>query len=408
MATYEFQAIDAAGQLTTGQLESASVQQALVELESRGLTVQSIGLASAFATREESHGAGVASDSDASISAEDGIEERALRSHIAAVLEISQQLVPALEAYARELPFGRQRRQLQSMCGVVASGNSERAAAALVESPEYWIPLLTAATSSNDPAQMLESFLSESRRVDEIRQQWWLTLAYPVALACLALLVMVGLSIFVIPEFGKIFEEFGLQLPKLTLVILSVALLLSSWRGLVAAAILLAIVAFMLLLYYRWPVARVGWWSDRLRLPFGRRSALARFSSFTADLVEAGVNTSDALRIAGFTVNHSRLQLAAWRLATELEKHGNRRSEVAAVPLTAAVNYALATDVPSTTRVRLLRDISACHAERVRVGLSWTSGIVEPLGICLVGVVVGTVVVALFLPLVKLVEGLSG
>jgi type IV pilus assembly protein PilC len=383
------------------------VQQALVELESRGLTVQSIGLDSAFATPQESQSTG---DRRAvsGPSTDDDIESRALRSHIATILEQSQRILPALEAYAQELPSGRQWRQMQSMCRVLASGSSERAAAALVESPEYWIPLLSAATSSSEPGQMLDSFLSESRRVDDIRQQWWLTLAYPVALACLAVLVMVALSIFVIPEFGKIFEEFDLELPKLTLLILALSRLLSSWRGLAVAAIVLGIVAVGLLLYRRWPVSRVGWWSDRLRLPFGRRSALARFSSFTAELIEAGIKIPDALRIAGYTVNHSRLQQAAWRMANELEVPGSRRNGGAPLPLTASVNHALSADLPDSTRVRLLRDISANHAERVRVGLSWTSGIVEPLGICLVGLVVGLVVIALFLPLVRLIHGLSG
>jgi type IV pilus assembly protein PilC len=297
---------------------------------------------------------------------------------------------------------------MQAMCRVLASGSSERAATALVEAPEYWIPLLSAATSAADCGQMLESFLSESRRVDEIRQQWWLTLAYPAVMTGLAVLVMVALSLFVIPEFGKIFDEFGLELPGITLLTLNAAHFLSSWFGLVFVAILLGIVALLLLAFSRWPVSRVGWWTDKLRLPFGRRSALARFSSFTADLVEAGIKVPDALRIAGFTVNQSRLQRAAWRLANQLEVPGKHRIDVAPLRLMESVNYALSADLPSSSRVRLMRDISACHAERVRVGLSWTSGIVEPLGICFVGFVVGMVVIGLFLPLVKLVEGLSG
>jgi type II secretory pathway component PulF len=57
--------------------------------------------------------------------------------------------------------------------------------------------------------------------------------------------------------------------------------------------------------------------------------------------------------------------------------------------------------------VRLLREISSCHADRIRTGLSWTSGIIEPIAILVVGCAVGFTVLALFIPLVKLVEGLS-
>jgi type II secretory pathway component PulF len=61
----------------------------------------------------------------------------------------------------------------------------------------------------------------------------------------------------------------------------------------------------------------------------------------------------------------------------------------------------------ATSRIRLLREISACHAERGRLRLSWASGIIEPITICIVGIVVGLTVLALFLPLVKLIEGLT-
>ncbi len=174
------------------------------------------------------------------------------------------------------------------------------------------------------------------------------------------------------------------------------------------AVLLLAAVALWLLLNRRFPASRLGWWSDQLRLPLGRRSAVARFSRFMADLLDAGLSMPDALRIAGFTVNHSRLQRSAWRMANQLETTRRYSESLQPLPLTTTMFHALSADVSAPTRVRLLRDISACHAERVRIGLSWASGIVEPLGIVFVGFVVGTVVLALFIPLVKLIEGLSG
>jgi type IV pilus assembly protein PilC len=408
MAIYYFQAIDSAGQPVAGELDAASVQQALVELEGRGLTVQSIGLSPAPAAAHATDDSAQGRPSTPHPPVRENAEQEVLRSHIGTILDRGRTIVPALEAYAQELPAGRSRRQMQSVCRVLLRGDTDQATAALVQSPEYWIPLLSAATSSSDPGQILDAFLSESRRTDEIRQQWWLTLAYPIALACLAALVMVGLSVFVIPEFATIFEDFDLELPELSKWVLNVASWLSNWRGLLVAAIVLVFVGIVLLLIRRYPASRFGWWSDRLRLPFSRRSAIARFSQFMSDLLEAGVGVPDALRIAGFTVNHSRLQRSAWSLANQLDMTGNRAERIKPHALTTAVSYALSADMSATARVRLLRDISTCHAERVRIGLSWTSGIVEPLGICFVGLVVGVVVLALFLPLVKLIEGLSG
>jgi type II secretory pathway component PulF len=400
MATYHYHATDVAGQPVDGDLEAENVQQALAELERRGLSLQSIAVASASPTapRESKPTGPVGSR----------VESEILRSHLATTLERGRTIQPAIRAYAEELPPGRQRRQLKSMCSVLENGDATQAAESLAQSPEFWIPLLSSATASPDPAQVLNTFLAESERTDEIRQQWWLTLAYPIALAGLALAVFVALSVFVIPEFGRIFEDFDLELPGLTQFVLELASWFSSWQGLASVALLMAAAAVLLLLNRWLPAARFGWWSDRLRLPFGRRSAMARFSRFTADLLDAGVSTSDALRIASFSVNHSRLQQSAWRLANELETTGKSTDRIDPLPLSTTVFLAMAGDVSTETRVRLLREISACHAERVRIGMSWASGIVEPLGICFVGCVVGTVVLALFIPLVKLIEGLSG
>jgi type IV pilus assembly protein PilC len=155
------------------------------------------------------------------------------------------------------------------------------------------------------------------------------------------------------------------------------------------------------------PVWAFNWPTKRVRLPFGRRTSIARFARFTADLIESGVGLPDALRIAGFTVHRSQMQRAAWRLANELESTDRFSQRDFERPLTASVAYALAADMPTESRVRLLREISNSHADRTNINLSWASGIVEPIAIFAVGLVVGLTVMGLFLPLVKLVEGLT-
>jgi type II secretory pathway component PulF len=211
----------------------------------------------------------------------------------------------------------------------------------------------------------------------------------------------------VIPDFRGIFVEFNLELPGLTRWMLAVSDWLSSW-GLLTIAALLILFALSLLNSRRLlPSSAFAWLGDRFRPSFGRRTAVARFTRFTADLLDAGVNMPDALRIAGFTTSRSGLQRAAWRLASDLESGAHVAQRSYQRPLTATVLRAITADMPTASRIRLLREISSCHAERVRVGLSWTSGIIEPMAIVLVGLVVGLTVLALFVPLVKLVEGLS-
>jgi type IV pilus assembly protein PilC len=404
MATFQYQAFDAEGKSVSDDIEAESVGQAIVAIEARGLTVQSIGVATAAAPR---NGAGFsAAHSGGEQTAALKVEREVLQSHMATLFERGRPLLPALAAYAEELPSGRQRRRLLAVCRTLENGDQDAAAAALAEMPEYWIPLLGAATSSSDSGRVLDEFFSESQRTVELRQQWWLTLAYPVVLILLTGFVLVGLSMFVIPEFAKLFAEFDLNIPVFTRVILTTSSWLASWEGLVVALLSFGFIALLLNLDRILPARLAGLGS--LRPPFGRRIAIARFARFTADLLEAGVSVPDALRIAGFAVRKAPMQQSAWQLANNLESIAADAQLRPSRWLTATVTHALTANLPTSSRVRLLREVSANHADRVNSALSWTFGIIEPICICLVGFAVAMVVLALFSPLVMLIEGLSG
>jgi type IV pilus assembly protein PilC len=405
MPLFRYHALDADGKPVSGDLETDGVYQAVTELQARGLRVQSIVPATSTAEPDASAKRPAAPPLRGFYA--DSVERPVLQSHMATILERGRTILPALRAYADEMPSGWQRRQLSSVCNVLERGDTAQATAALAELPECWIPLLSAATSSPDPGHVLEEFLAESRRADELRQKWWLTLAYPLVLVALATVVMTALSIFVIPEFRTIFREFNLNLPTFTRIILNLDTFLSRW-GVVLIVILAALLALLTLNANRLlPESTMMWLRTWLRPPLGRRTAVARFTRFLADLLEAGVSTPDALRISGFTVNQPHVQRAAWQLASDMESTGGFSQNAYQRPLTATVTYALAAETAPSTRVRLLREISNCHEERVRMALSWTTGMIEPLAIVVVGLAVGFTVVALFLPLVKLVEGLS-
>jgi type II secretory pathway component PulF len=409
MPRFRYQALDVNGQTVAGELDAIGVQQALAELQDRGLSVQSIGVEPKSISDASPTDAHAASTIKQNIQLGDGesVEQAVLRSHMTTILERGKPIAPALRAYAEEMPAGWQRRQLQSVCRVLERGNANEAATSLAELPECWIPLLSAATTSADPGHVLREFLTESQRTDDLRQRWWLTLAYPLILTGLAIAVMTALSIFVIPVFRAIFREFAMKLPMLTEIMLDVAKFMSTWGILFLVALGALLVLLLLKANRLLPATAFAWLGDRFWPPFSRRTAIARITRFTADLLEAGVSEADALRIAGFTVNQSRLQRAAWQLANDLELTGDSLLRSYDRPLTATVAYALALNIAPASRIRLLRDISNSQAERVLIGLSWKSGIVEPLAICAVGLVVAWTVLALFLPLISLIQALS-
>jgi type IV pilus assembly protein PilC len=228
---------------------------------------------------------------------------------------------------------------LLGVCQILEGGDARVAAAALTELPEYWIPLLSAAASSSDPARVLHEFLAESRRADELRRQWRVTLAYPTAILLLAAAVLVALSILIVPMFKEMFYDFEIALPDVTAVLVYFSdVVRANWPFMLIA---LAITAVAALNYRR--IVPGSWRDGASRFfgsVFGRSTAIARFAGFTADLLDAGLSVPDALRVAGFTSRRPPLRRAGWQLANEIEAGRGGSRQAFERPLTATLLYA--------------------------------------------------------------------
>jgi type II secretory pathway component PulF len=124
--------------------------------------------------------------------------------------------------------------------------------------------------------------------------------------------------------------------------------------------------------------------------------------------LEAGLDVPAALRISGHCTQSPRLQRAAWQVAREAERNEGLPLLKYTNPLTQTVLYALRFPMPDASRIHLLREVGRNHALRAAKLLSWTQGVMEPLAICILGILVGFTVLSLVLPLVRLIQGLSG
>jgi type IV pilus assembly protein PilC len=402
MPRFHFQALNAEQELTIGEVEADAVALAITQLEASGLTVLSIGFATAETTAALSSQKSPAPAPKRKPPVIDAArDENVLRSHLARTLDRARPLTPALRAYAEEMPSGRRRRELAEVCGILARGDVEAATAALTTAPEYWIPLIGSTAGDNDSAGILRDFIAESQQADETRRQWWTLLAYPLFLLGFATLVLVLLSYMVVPTFQSIFEDFDLELPLLTVWTINISEWITTGTPILLVAILLIAVAAAVKFGGPMLGEVFGNW-------FGRSTGIARFAASTADLLAGGIETPDALRIAGRTAKGGGLRRASQYLASLLESGDVAVAERWRRPVTATVFYAVAAELPTHARIRLLQEIANCYVDRARSRVSWSQGILGPLTIFIVGFVVAFVALSLFLPLIDLINNLSG
>lgn len=396
MAHYEYQAQTANGETTKGTVEALTVSQAVSELEAQGLTILAIGQVATAAAGQ---------DGVVPISAFQADGNEPLRQLLANAMQESASLLPALRAAATEQSAGLRRQHLAEFVNILDRGDVPAAVSSIDRLAEHWIPLISAARAGQ-AAGALPRFFREWRDANQLSVQSRLAVSYAVIVLSLAGIVLAGLCAFVVPTFTNIFAGFGLKLPALTRFVMSLS------EGVISGRILALIAAVVLLVGGVWfglrflPSGLKAAFGDRFGTFFGRSAALARFMGCAADLLEAELQPGMAIRLAGAATRSPRLARAARRW--QPPEPGNRaRADLARPILPTTVQYALAAEIAGASQIALLRELSRVYSERALARSSWTRGIVEPLAVVLIGFSVGAVVLALFMPLISLIQGLS-
>jgi type II secretory pathway component PulF len=372
------------------EFDADSAVAAITAIEERGWVVLSM-----VRMIEEERAEGSGQQAEAQV--------RTLSHVVEAALPKLTPLVSPLRAYADELPPS-QRTELLSVTELLAKANTAAIANDITARPTWWLPLLSAADEPTVTAQ-LARFADESQANTVSRQRWWWSLSYPLVVLMLSLLVLVLLGRTIVPGFAEIFRDFGLQLPLATQLSLAFSNLCQGWGVFIPPLVMLLAVV-------------IAWWgAQRIeRLPLvgpilasmlpqaGMRAGRAQLARYLTQLLDTGLPTKSALATASAATNQTSIRKAGEALAERkvLDAHKQWKPIRAIGP----VNYwALTADLPKTTQTRVLAEISNCYGEQTHPAYRqmWFG----PLAIVFVGLVVGWVVMSLFLPLVKLVEGLS-
>lgn len=395
MALYLYEANNEDQQKVSEEIQAESVSEAIQQLEARGLTILSIRQVDAER----------ASSNAATRSVVPGSDNLSLEEHFESALRRREVLIPALTALADDMPAGRPRTEMRNVVSALQDAKSTtelRRSDIIVQ----WLPLLSSGFTSETTTQQLGDLIAHAARESENRRQRRRLLAYPIIVALLAFSVVVFISALVVPIFSSMFREFGLHLPAPTLMVVFLG---EEMRDhpirFFGSAALIALACYGL----------VRWWvrlalTTRLFGMFtsGNSANVSAMSSLTgrlAELLSIGISLPDALWIAGQGCRHHHFQLVAQQLARDA--HLGRVSE-SPVAHNLPANVLSAMDgVHGEPNVPLLRELSSMYAQRISERVEWSTGIVAQFAIIAIGVAVGFVVIALFMPLVSLISGLS-
>ena len=255
--------------------------------------------------------------------------------------------------------------------------------------------------------QRLSTFIEkQAKLISQVRS----AMIYPIAVLSIAAIVVTVIMVKVVPVFTSLFEGLGATLPFTTLAVIWVSKKTIIGLPFMVGGGLLA--AYMFRRYYATTAGRLRVDSILLRLPMlgviFKKVAVARFCRTLSTLISSGVPIMDGLEITAKTSGNAIIEGAIRVVRSRIE-----RGETIAAPLRTTgifppmVVQMIGAGESTGALDAMLAKIADFYEDEVDVAVKGLLTVLEPLLIAVLGVIVGTIVIAMYLPLFDLISKLS-
>ena len=391
--TYQYRVRDPLGNTLTGTLEAASLEDASQLLRQDGFQILEID-------EEEPEGGLFARR----VSKKDIIYATG---QLAIMVDTGITLSAALGGIIDQEENPTLRKILGSLKESVEAG--EDFSTALARYPQNfdctYVSLVRAAEASGALGPMLDRIANYLRREVETRGKVRAAMAYPSVMILLAVGVTVFLLTYILPKFTPLFESKGAELPKPTMLMMSVSsVFLDYWQFWLAGSVAL-VVGFVL--GKRTQPGRQAW--DWVKInapilgPMFRKVVISRSIRTLGTMLSSGVPMIDSIKLcAEVSGNYYYEQL--WLQVLDQVNGGKRICEVlAGTTLMPRVLAQMISSGEETGKLdHVLERVSTYYDQEVETALKTTTSLIEPIMIAFMGVIVGGIGLALLLPIFSL------
>jgi type II secretory pathway component PulF len=396
MSMYTYEALTSGGRRMTGTLEAASDSDAARLLENMGLEVREI-----TEQKQRPPAGGIGRD-----------EMLLFNQQLAAIANAGMPLAPALRQMVGDIRSRRLQQVIEQIADDLEAGTdvAEAFDRHRGQFPSMYGRIIEAGVKTGRLGEMLISLNRHLAVADRTRRIVVETLSYPMMVMVLALVIGLGLLTLVVPAFSDIYNDMGAGLPAAAswLIFASRGL----WKLWVAAAVaVVAIVAGWLVLGVV-PRGRTVREAVVFQLPIlgrlVRMGALSRLADCLAVMVASGSPLAEAFRSAGSAVGSVHVQVDAYAIAAALERGEgllDAAGDCRVVP--EVMLYAMQLASQRNELAGQLAGLAETYRMQTHAGQGRLQAVLFPLAVLLVGVFIGGIVTALFLPLVTLLSAMG-
>lgn len=409
MVTYKYKAKNPDGSSVKGAMDAQSEADVIAELRKKNLIIMSISAESS----KKSGGMGISLKAGAKPGKPKGGEIVIFTRQLATMIGAGITLLDSLEILVAQTENPGFKKTLSNVAEDIRTGND--LSKSLARYPkcfsDIYVNMIRAGEVSGQLDEILVRLAEYLEDAAKLKQEIKSAMTYPVV----SLFLIVGITMFlmvgVVPSFKPVFESLEIELPGVTKGVLAASEGIKNHFLVTIGGMVGIIVAFVVFKRSKRGSAIMDYIVLKMPVfgPLFQKVALSRFSRTFSTLIRSGVPILGSLEIVAATAGNKVISDAVLE-AKESVKNGNTladplaRSWVFPPMVTRMINIG----EKSGALESLLEKISVFYDEQVSAQVKGLTSMIEPLMIGVMGFLVGGIVLAVFLPIFKIQEKLSG
>lgn len=270
---------------------------------------------------------------------------------------------------------------------------------------DMYVNMVAAGEQSGEFAPVLKRLATILESSSRLKKKVKSAMTYPTVIISIALLMAGGLIQFVVPIFAEMFAGFGKELPALTQTLVNCSNFVKNWWYIILPMVVVSVVVFR-----RWKKTKRGQYKFdefMLKLPvFGQlnqKAAIARFCRLLSQMLASGVPILDSLAVVARSMGNHVIENSILDARKEVEQGNQLNTSLEGKPYLPVLMVRMVAAGEKAGKVEdMLDSIADTYDEEVEMMLGTLTSLMEPFLMVFLGAIIGTIVLAMFLPIFNL------
>ncbi|MCX6112834.1 MAG: type II secretion system inner membrane protein GspF [Proteobacteria bacterium] len=402
MAFYRYIGVSIEGKTVNGVMEADSQKGAKIKLKQKGIYATSVVEKGAADTQEKKDTLSITIGKKIK-----GSDIATMTRQFSTLVNASVPIVDTLEALSEQVENERLKLILKEITQKVNEGVSIAnglAPYSNIFSPLY-VNMVRAGEASGKLGLVLERLAEYTEKQSILKNKIMSTMAYPILMVIVSIVIVGILFVVVIPKISIIFEDMGTALPIYTQILIAISTFTKNYILYIIGTVFVSI--FLFRRYIKTPVGKQKWDQTQLKIPMLGRiirlSAIGQFTRTLSTLYGAGVPLLEALEIVSNTVDNVVIKdvIKGAKMAVS-EGKGLAVTLAASKQFPPIVTHMISVGEKTGELETMLKHISDSYEIEVETRIQTLTSLLEPAMIIMMGGTVAFIVLSILMPIMQM------